>query len=306
MSANPPLFANDPDNACVAYKNIRAATNPHTVAGRAHCEDLWKDFEPLADEHFISEFPIRFHERWFEMYLTVALQRAGLNIECPKPGPDVLLHAGDRRCWIEAVCATPGEPGHPDAVPEPVIAAMGDKPVVTEIPQDKIVLRLRNSLEEKARKYESYLKSGIVSEDDLLLVALNVHAVPHAWKDMEDFMMKALYGVGNLVIRMDRDTGAIVGSEHEQIATVAKLATGAEVGVQPFIDGSMGHVTGILGSRADAVNRKGRLGDDFNCLPNLTADRLWPGGVIQLGEEWIFEEADGEWQGQRRSYIEVR
>ena len=295
MNAVPPLFAANPDNASAAYRNIRAADNANTRDGRQHCEDLWNTFAPLADDHFITEFPIRFHERWFEMYTGVSLLRRGFHVDSANRGPDFRLAVDGRRIWIECVCSTAGEEGHPDAVPEQEGAGW--------VPHDAIALRLRASLEVKAQKYQRYLDDGIVNRNDPLIIALNVHAVPLAWLDVEDNMMRAVYGRGNLVVTIDRDTGTITGTDYEQITAIPKVATTTEIGVRPFIDGSMGHVTGIIGSRADACNRPERLGDDFTFLPNLTAEQPWPGGIIQLGEEWFFEEAEDKWQGRRQSHM---
>ena len=105
------------------------------------------------------------------MYLTVSLIRTGHRVECPKPGPDVLLHADERRIWIEAVCATSGKRGLPDSVPEQV---MGQ---VTREPTEQYVLWIRNALDEKQRKYWTYIQSGIVSCDDATCVAINVYGV---------------------------------------------------------------------------------------------------------------------------------
>src|SRR5690606_24441790 len=112
------LFESAPAGATPSYAAMRSGANPVAIEARDHCEDLWRDYAPLADTNFRSQFPLHTHERWFEMYLTVALLRAGLNVQCPKPGPDVLLTIGDRRLWIEATCATAGAPGLPDSVPE--------------------------------------------------------------------------------------------------------------------------------------------------------------------------------------------
>ena len=84
---------------------------------REHCEVLWSEFCEFADPNFKREFATKTHERWFEMYLTVSLDRAGYEVKCPKPGPDLLLHVGGKRIWIEAVCASSGELGRPDSVP---------------------------------------------------------------------------------------------------------------------------------------------------------------------------------------------
>ena len=79
---------------------------------KAHCEDLWSDFWEYADEHFVDEFRVNFHQRWFEMYLTVSFIRAGLAVESQNSGPDISLALGERRVWIEAVCATEGQMGN--------------------------------------------------------------------------------------------------------------------------------------------------------------------------------------------------
>ena len=303
MKAATPLFEANPANACQSYKNLRDANCPHAVDGREHCEDLWTDFAALADDNFATEFQLRLHERWFEMYLTVSLLRAGLTIECPKPGPDILLHAGDRRIWIEAVCATPGEVGRPDSVPPREYSKLGEKPVVREVPQDQIVLRLRNSLAEKATKYQGYIDSGIVSENDILVVAINAHAVVGVMADTETFLMRALYGIGNLVLELDVATRRVVGRKNEQLVAISKIASGAEVGVQPFIDSSMPHLSAVLGSSADAVNLPDQLGGDLALYPNLTSTRPWAGGAVRLGLEWSFDEAEGEWEGRKRSFV---
>ena len=213
MTEESELFAAEPGGASAAYTNVRAADHQPLIDAKAHCEELWADFKPLADRQFLDRFPFEFHQRWFEMYTAAALKRAGFEVHSADAGPDIQTSIDGRRVWIECVCATCGEPGRPDSVPERVVTKLGDPPVVTRVPHEKVVLRLRNSLREKADKYTTYLKNGVVKPDDLLVVALNVHAIPHAWPDMEDFMMRSLYGVGNIVIRMSRDTGEVHVSE---------------------------------------------------------------------------------------------
>ncbi|MDH3714201.1 MAG: hypothetical protein OET44_10185 [Gammaproteobacteria bacterium] len=302
MAANDKLFAEAPQNACPAYTNLRNATDGPCRSGREHCEDLWNDFALLADKNFLVEFPVRFHQRWFEMYLTVALMRLGMAVQCPKPGPDILVTVDGRRVWIEAVCASPGAAGKPDSVPEPEYVRAGDNPIVSSVPKDQMVLRLRNSLAEKQTQYQRYLDSGIVNQDDILAVAINVHAVHGLWANMGDIVMRALYGVGDLVVSLDRNTGTIVSSHHAQVSSIEKKLSGAQVGVEPFTDSSMPHIAAVLGSRADAVNLPQRLGDDCALYPNLSSMVSWRPNTIRFGEEWTFVESDEGWDGSRTSH----
>jgi hypothetical protein len=115
------LFAVDDPRADLSYINTRAAPHEGAARSRANCDDLWRDFEPYASEHFLAEFPYRFHQRWFEMYLAVALLRGGLQIQCPTgSAPDVRVQYADGRVlWLEAVAPTGGDESNPGCATEP-------------------------------------------------------------------------------------------------------------------------------------------------------------------------------------------
>jgi hypothetical protein len=174
---------------------------------------------------------------------------------------------------------------------------------VTWRPTDQMVLRIRNALGAKEQAYRKYLESGAVRTDDVLAIAINVHAVPNACADMGDLMMRSFFGVGDLVVRLDRETGEVLGTYHAQFAHITKKKTGATVEVQKFIDGSLPHIAAVLGSRADAVNLPRRLGDDLTVFPNFTARVRWPAGMIRLGEEWLFTQGNEGWDVKLASYV---
>jgi hypothetical protein len=66
------LFSNSDPAADAWYRATARPEHRGSQRSRQNCDDLWPDFEPLASSHFLAEFPYRFHQRWFEMYLTVA------------------------------------------------------------------------------------------------------------------------------------------------------------------------------------------------------------------------------------------
>ena len=103
----------------------------------------WDRFRRFADPHFLTEVRRGFHPRFWEMYLTCALQefanQQGSILSCPKPGPDILLERDGSRVWVEAVVATNGIPGRPDSVAEPNPAGSG------KTPEEKLVLRYANA-----------------------------------------------------------------------------------------------------------------------------------------------------------------
>ena len=86
-----------------------------------------------------------------------------------------------------------------------------------------------------------------------MAVAINVYAVPYAFENMEDVMLRALYGVGWPTVTLSRDTGEIVGHDREQVVAIPK-ANGRLVDVAALINGSVPHVSAVVGSRCNVVN----------------------------------------------------
>jgi hypothetical protein len=297
--AIPDLFAAAPANTSLEYQRLCDPPSDQCARARAHCEDIWRDFAELADDHFVAEFPVRPHERWFEMYLTIALLRAGYSIECPKPGPDVLVKLDGRRIWIEATCANPGQEGLPDTVPERPAAG-----AAWRVPHDLLALRVCNALSAKVAKFQEYVASGLVADGDAMAVAINVHAVPYAFENMEAIMLRALYGVGSPTITIDRDTRQIVGRDHEQLIEIRK-ASGRLVDIAALVNGCAPRVSAVIGSRANVVNLPHRLGDDFISHPSPVATTLWAPSTIQLGSEWMVvgENANEGWAVERIKHM---
>ena len=299
MPTKSDLFSALPSNSCLPYRLVRAAGEKRLAVAREHCEDLWRTFKPHATDHFLSEFPLHFHERWFEMYLTVSLIRRGFVVQCPKrdEGPDVLVTSCQQRIWIEAVCATSGQPGAPDSVPEPIDGKC------MPVPVDQYVLRIRTSLQYKAGRFSEYIQKGIVRPYDAVLVALNVFLAGLSPIDMIECMPRALYGIGNQILEYNKRTGEQMGSRREAISEIRKKSSGAQVGIQPFVDGSMPHISATLASWANAVCLPSRLGDDWVLYPNLASTRPWPKGAVPLGEEWSYDKVEDGWSGTKTTYF---
>ena len=292
MNRSRSLFTNSHDAPSPEYKYVLNAADERSQEVKAHCEDLWSDFSKHADEHFLDEFPVHFHQRWFEMYLTVSLIRAKLPVTCPKPGPDILLNLGKRRIWVEAVCATEGQLGKPDSVPPVECGKARNVPIM------QYVTRIRNSLSEKERKFREYKKKGIVKCGDHQVIAVNSGAICGLFGNLDECMMRSLYGVGDMFVTFNKTSGKFGETGRRSVLTIAKFS-GAEIDVQPFVNESMEHVSSVLASWANAFNRPSNLGADFVLYPNLSCSNPLLGSMLPVAEEWLFTETEDSWSGSK-------
>jgi len=286
------LFDLLPSSASELYRNVRELDNPRARAARAECEILWREYEPLAVEpNFIAEFAKQTHERWFEMYLTVALKRTGLPVVPGRRGrgPDVLLDFGDHRTWIEAIAPGSGDPMKPDSVPPPPVGE------AFWVPFPLMALRVASALDTKAKQIKSYVTDGIVSETDVVVIAVNVHGIYNAWSDVDRLMRMALYGVEGVTVTFDlRDNS--VHEIHPSMRDTIPKASGNVVRMQPFLDGSLPHISAALGSSVDLANHPDPLGRDFVVFPNVTSRIAWPDPLhLKVGHALVLEEFDGGW-----------
>jgi hypothetical protein len=285
----PPLFspapATDP-----AYLNLRAGETEWLVAAKTRVEALWERFYTFADPNFLTEIRRDFQARFWEMYLTCTLLEhakiRGYQVSCPKPGPDILLELQASRIWIEAVTATNGTPGLPDTV--------GPKGDSTN-PEEKIVLRYTNAIQEKYRKYLRYLRDGRLGKNDAYVIAINAADLLYKWAHAVDDappFVKAVYPLGYYQLLLDRVSGDIVGHQNEARPEITK-ASWRKVPVHAFMDRRWRGISAVLCSFANAAYT-GPLGLDFELAYNpmgrsplppdlITAKRAWTADLNETG-----------------------
>ena len=282
-----------------AYVNLRDLKNEWTEPAREFAESLWDRFRGFADPHFLAEVRRDFHARFWEMYLTCALQEFANQqcsvLSCPKPGPDILLERNGSRVWVEAVVATNGIPGRPDSVVEPNPDGSG------KIPEEKLVLRYANAISEKYRKYRGYLRDGIIHKNDAFVIAINGAALSYKWtqaaNDAPRFL-KAVYPLGAYQLLLDRRTGTIVGQQNEPRFNIVK-ASGANVATMPFLERRSRGISAILGSFADVMCHRPALGFDFELAHNPMSRTPIADFVIPAKKAWraVLNETGGELTG---------
>ena len=97
-----------------------------------------------------------------------------------------------------------GDPLHADVVPEPVYKDADGTRRAIQVPHTGITLRIPDSFRRKADVFDRYRRDDRVGKGDACSVAINLHDIPHAWADAQVYWFRALYGVGDMFITLDR------------------------------------------------------------------------------------------------------
>ena len=286
------LFETLPAVATGEYRNLRTPPSDKAARCREYCDRLWAGFHPYADADFVQDFPVHTHQRFWEMYLGNVLLDAGHHqLIAPKPGPDFGIELNGQRIWIEAVTATPGDPGKPDSVAQP---APGPGGIISGyVPQDQIVLRCSTAIHAKfPTQYNKHLQKGLIAPQDAYIIALN-HSAAYYWVEVgtPPFVLRAVLGLGAHFVTLDRQSARITGSGIQYRGSIPK-SSGALVDTNLFLSPESAPVSAVIGSVTSIgtpVNlQQGQhhdFGEDFRLIHNPHASNPLPQGVVVRGEE---------------------
>ena len=273
----------DKDGSDKTYNRLRnlpaGESLEYLTRGRAFSEKLWERTSEYVDTDLPDKATRQFHQCFWEMYLAATLLEFGLPLvprsarKRPNAGPDLQIRPN---IWIEAIAVTSG--AGPDAV---VAAPTG----LFDVPDEQMKLRLIFGVDEKRKKFESYLKNGHVGNTDICIVAVNAALVPplhYEWHPPR--IVRALLEFGHPVLVLNRQTRKVVERTNEHQDAVTKLS-GNKVGQGSFLDGTCCSVSACLYSIASFTLDEAVLGCDFHMVHNSTATVPLRRGFIQCGQE---------------------
>jgi len=275
-----------------AYNNLRDIQKDWMIDARMFCEELWKVYCPYADDHFLTEIQRDFYSRFWEMYLACSLIDMGINISCPKPGPDIRINTGDSVTWIEAVAPTAGAPNSSDEVRQ------YEDLEAHNIPEEQIVLRYRNAIHEKYNtKYFEYLKKGIVNKTDSYVIAVNGSKIPYSRTDFSPpRIVRTVLPVGYPQVTIDRKSSRITDTSSYQYRDKVSKKSGSEVSTALFFENFYAGLSAVLFSNVDPTNRPQFLGQDFVTVHNHRASNPVSEEFVRRGMEYRVRDTDDGFQ----------
>lgn len=246
---------------------------------RQRFDDMWQIFKSHADSNFEDEFLLHPRERFWEMMLTVALLDGGIDISCPKPGPDICISSDVRTVWIEAV--TPSSGSGPNSVPIPPNDKMFD------YPEPQIILRFRNALDNKYKGYKKYVDDGLVGTHDPYVIALSGGQINVLIdSDEAPAVMKALLPIGSPSVLINIATNKIEEWGYAYRPNVFK-ANGSLVSTEFFLDPQYASISAVLFSEANFLINPTDARKNFLVIHNPIAINPLPQGWLGFGRECI-------------------
>jgi hypothetical protein len=248
----------------------------HLGRARQLTETMWS----ACCEYVDQDAPLRargdFQAVWWELYLANSFRRAGIELTPwdkrarTRGIPDVV--AINPRVWIEAVMPRLGEKSDQLKEPPP-----GE---VYNVPHDQFVLRLAAAIQEKAKKFDTYIANGTVQSSESMVIAVSGGRLPFKFSEAAvPRIVRALFGVGDVGVQLDVKSGEVVGHFVQHQDRVLKKA-GAEVRTDAFLSDQFAHISAVLYSAVDCVNCNCSPGDYFILVHN-------PYARVPVSKSWL-------------------
>jgi hypothetical protein len=266
------------------------ASNEHQVMkwreAAAYMDAVWRIAEPYLDQHRAESMPREGeHALFWEAYLAAALLDRG-HVLTPRTkkrirnaGPDIQI--GDVDAWVEAVTATRGT--GPDAVPE---VDLDPRSPAREVPDRKILLRITYAIDDKWKTYCDYVRKGWVRSDEPFVIAINGAAAPTArLESTVPRIVRAVLGIGQLVVTFDVETLRAVDEHHAAMPQVRKR-NGSAIETVHFRDARYSGISAVVWGTADVWNRPDYFGRDLVVVHNPYAANPLPRGWFREGVEF--------------------
>ena len=248
---------------------------------RERIVELFRFLDGLEDPHFEQELDRDPDARLWEMMVAKILKFEGTNPTSTDHGPDFVVQKDGKRVFIEAICPGPGDERNPNSVPPMVYGT----PIAQEVPVAQIVLRIRGALEEKKRKYTQYLEDGIVSENDVCIIAVSSTKLGPRANLWPPAIMRATHGLGNRYVVFGRSEGVV--DEGSQSCESIPKVNGEEIDTRFFLGEENRLVSAVLYSDCSLFSLVFDLFDESMIIHNPNARMpLQPGFFKRIKEIW--------------------
>lgn len=242
-------------------------------------EKMYDKFEPFSDKDFLSEVKINFNNRAWEIYLGYVLFEKTNLVKSPSHGPDFLLEEDGKKIWIEAIAPQRGLVDPTEEKPNLVSGQMYSRTgKIQELMRPRVV-RTRSVFEEKYKKFKTYIKSKIVNEDDINIIAINTYDLETMIGDSERLGLRTFFGIGDMTITQSGQTG------HKFEQQVQKNRDGEDIPISTeiFLSGYSPEISAVVLCSDHIINTPEEIGDNLYIFYNWKAKNPLKKDMLPFG-----------------------
>jgi type I restriction enzyme S subunit len=233
-------------------------------------EKLYASYEPYADSHFLDQIKISFDQRSWEMYFACVLNGNGIEIFSKDEGPDIGIKYGEKSIWVECVATEQGE--GEDRVLDMIHNSVFD------LPEREMLLRLSNALDIKFKKYQKYIDKGLVSKEDIFIIAITRGILNYLDPGIP-LILKCLFRLGDLAIPIKRSDGSL-GQPYYQLREEIRKHNESPVSMNFFESGNHNGISAIVYSQTTVLNHPEIMGGDCILVHNPNSTNPLPEKVF--------------------------
>lgn len=265
-----------------AYKNITNEESKLATKAKKYYQKLYEQYEKMdcKESNFLDGVKKQWYPRIWEMYFTCQLSNLGFEITCPKGNaPDIKLEINNQIIWIECTVISKGK----DAVIE------HEDGGVHELNDEDYILRITSALNSKYKQIQTHKESGIIGDNDVVLIAINTGELKLTEIAQIDFplIQKALYGIGQMTYNV---TTKEVKNLHRPKIPKSETAT---IQSNLFTTTDYEDISGVIFSNWKTTEIEKKLEDDFELTHNLFAKNKLTKGTFKIGIEYLPYENNG-------------
>jgi len=257
----------------------------------------------------------KYRQSLSEVLLFHLLSAQGFTPICSTNGPDFVIEKHGKKIWIEVI--TPEPKGLPD---DWCSGAMGK---AITVPNDEILLRWTNAIDEKTKKLNGrfeprtgefrpgYLQKKIVGPNDSYVIAINGIDLRWHWVfpnlngiSQYPFAVEAVFGIGPIQIHIDRKTLTATHSDQQIRDSIPKrvdqnVPVGTFISSGPFTQNEFKRVSAIWALDIDEMYSLGHE-RPMVVVHNPLAEFPIEEKLLPAFEEYVCIAQANEWQLTRK------
>jgi len=283
------FFLNKTKNEDRLYSQIRGYSKRAEIKKQIECFwEKYRKYAPVSEQHFLSKIQKKgqFKQHWWEMILAIGLLNIGIKIQkkSSEEGPDIIIEK-PLKTYIEAVAPKMGETK--DKLPEMQWDGVFDPP------KKQFLLRLTSSFCYKYNKFKQYIKKGLVSTNDICIIAISICNLDQYGSLMDspcDAPLQFLAGgAGTLVISSK-------GDSFIRFTPIIEKANRSPIKLDYFFSTDYSEISAVIYSNVDLLNCPDSPEQSFVIVKNPFAKNPIPKGFFKgvktyklNSVEWLVE-----------------